>query len=305
MPIRPTVSIGIPVYNGVKYLAETLESVITQTHSELEIIVADNASTDGTQALLARYAERDPRIRVIYNDVNVGAAGNYNLVLNEATADYFAWLSADDVLEPTFVQRNLELLLSHPDAVGAYAEAIRIDQDSRECGDYQEAMAGMHLDSPDTATRFSAAVLGFPAIVLFGVFRRQAMLDTPGHGAYIGGDRVFVSEMALKGRILKTDEPLFRRRVHADAYSAIRNTAEKARWFGATQTRAGRADVHRIREHHAALSRADIGVGSRLRCLITLYVAFPLVLGRSHAVGLLERLLALFGRKLDHSRYAS
>lgn len=305
MSTRPTVSIGIPVYNGAKYLAETLDSVIAQTHSELEIIVADNASTDGTQALLARYAELDSRIRVLYNDVNVGAAANYNLVLHEATAEYFAWLSADDVLEPTFVERNLELLLSHPDAVGAYAQAVRIDQDGHECGDYREAMAGMRLDSPDVATRFSGAVLGFPAIVLFGVFRRQAMLDTPGHGAFIGGDRVFVSEMALKGRILRTDEPLFRRRVHAEAYSALRNTAEKARWFGAAETRAGRADRHRIREHHAALSRADLGLGTRLRCLRTLYVAFPLVLGRSHAVGVLERILAVFGRKMDHTRYAS
>ncbi len=299
------VTIGIPVYNGEKYIVETLDSVLAQTHEALEIIIADNASTDGTQAILRHYEALDPRIRVIYNEVNVGAAGNYNLVLHEATSEFFAWLSADDVLEPTFVERNLQLLLDHPDAVGSYADAKRIDQFGADCGDYREAMSGMQLSSPKPGVRFSSAVLGFPAIVLFGVYRRAAMLDTPGHGAFIGGDRVFVSEMALKGRIMRADELLFRRRVHAEAYSALLNKQARAKWFAGDEAKAGFADLNRIKQHHAALVRSSPDAATRARGLVTLVAGFPIVLAKARAVGAVERILALFGREMDHSSYAS
>lgn len=299
------VTIGIPVYNGEKYIVETLDSVLAQTHQELEIVIADNASTDGTQAILRHYEELDPRIRVIYNEVNVGAAGNYNLVLHEATSDFFAWLSADDVLEPTFIERNLQLLLDNPDAVGSYADAKRIDQFGADRGDYRKAMADMQLSSTKPGVRFSSAVLGFPAIVLFGVYRRDAMLDTPGHGAFIGGDRVFVSEMALKGRILRADELLFRRRVHAEAYSALLNKQARAKWFAGDEAKAGFADLNRIKQHHAALARSAPDLGTRARGLVTLFVGFPMVLAKSRAVGVLERVMGLFGRQMDHGSYAS
>lgn len=299
------VAIGIPVYNGEKYIAETLDSVLAQTHQSLEIVIADNASTDGTHAILAHYEELDPRIRVIYNEVNVGAAGNYNLVLHEASSDFFAWLSADDVLEPTFIERNLQLLVDNPDAIGSYAEAKRIDQFGADRGDYRAAMAGMQLSSARPGVRFSSAVLGFPAIVLFGVYRRQAMLETPGHGAFIGGDRVFVSEMALKGRILRIDELLFRRRVHAEAYSALLNKQARAKWFAGDEAKAGFADLNRIKQHHAALTRSAPDAGTRVRGLVTLFAGFPIVLGKARAVGVLERVMGLFGRTMDHSNYAS
>lgn len=305
MTIPLQVTIGIPVYNGEKYLAETLESVLRQTHTNLEIVCCDNASTDGTAAILARYAEADPRIRVLTNDVNVGAAGNYNLALHQATSDYFAWLSADDILEPTFIERNLGVLIATPDAVGAYAEAIRIDQHGSERGDYREAMAGMRLGAASAGTRFSSAVLGFPAIVLFGVYRRQAMLDTPGHGAFIGGDRVFVSEMALKGPIMACGELLFRRRVHPEAYSAIMDKKVKARWFAGDEARAGIPDINRLKQHYAALRRSAPDTRSRLRGIVTLFVGLPVVLAKSHAFGGVERVLGLFGRSIDHTRYAS
>lgn len=298
-------TIGIPVYNGEDYIEATLDSALAQTHRNIEILISDNASTDRTPEILREYAERDDRIRLMLNDVNVGAAPNYNLVLNGAKADYFAWLSADDLLEPTYVERAVEILNARPEVVCVYSHSGRIDQHGERVGDYHDTMAKLRLDHSNPGVRFSDAVLGFPAIVLFGVMRRSTMLDTPGHGAYIGGDRVFVSEMALKGLIVRVSEELFQRRVHPDAYSSILDKSAKAKWFAGEDAEAGAADVERIKQHLAALKRSSPDSKTRLRGMFTMLVRFPVVLAKTHGFNLLQRGLRLTGREIDRGRFAS
>ena len=301
----PLVTIGIPVYNGESYIAATLDSALSQTHDHLEIVVADNASTDATAEIVRRYAATDSRIRLIENDNNIGAAPNYNLTLNEAKAEFFCWLSADDLLEPAYVQRAVEILLERPDVVGVYSHAGRINEHGDRIGDYHDTMAALRLSSPDAGTRFRDAVLGFPAIVLFGVMRRSAMLDSPGHGAFIGGDRVFVSEMALKGKIVRVEEELFQRRVHAEAYSSILDKKDKAKWFAGEDAAAGSPNVERIKHHLAALDRSGESWMVKLRGRYTMLVRFPMVLAKTQAFNTLQRVLRVFGRQIDRGRWAS
>lgn len=118
MTQNPLISVCIPVYNGERYVAETIRSVQEQTYSNLEIIVQDNASTDGTWAILQSMAEQDTRLSIEHNAENHGMAGNWNLAINRARGDYVMLLSADDLLLPTFVARCLEVFDSQPvDAV--------------------------------------------------------------------------------------------------------------------------------------------------------------------------------------------
>src|SRR5688500_410636 len=77
---RPRVSIGIPVFNGERFLAETIDSILTQTFEDYEIIISDNASTDRTQEICLLYASRDQRIRYYRNESNLGGSENYNRV---------------------------------------------------------------------------------------------------------------------------------------------------------------------------------------------------------------------------------
>jgi len=77
---NPCVSIGLPVYNRERFLRETLESLLAQTFEDFELIISDNASTDGTQAICREYTSKDPRIRYYRNDQNRGASWNYNHV---------------------------------------------------------------------------------------------------------------------------------------------------------------------------------------------------------------------------------
>ncbi len=302
---EPLVSVGIPVYNGADFIAETLESVIAQTHRNLEVIVCDNCSTDATHEIVREFAARDSRITLLVNEQNLGAAGNFNRALHEATGPYFTWLSADDYWAPTYVEKAVAILESRAEVVAVYSHATQINTASEHIGDYREAMGKLKLDDPSPRVRFNDAVVGFPAIVLFGVMRRAVMLDTPGHGAYIGGDRVFVSEIALKGRIARIDEELFLRRVHAGSYSSMLNKKERARWFDESNTTGGKGVVNRIREHHAALKRNSPDKTTYAAGLVTLFIRFPLVLAKSEAFTLVQKILGLFGKKIDPGRFAS
>lgn len=122
----PTVSVCIPVYNGEQYLEETLRSVLGQTYPNVEVIVQDNASTDRTWTLLQSLAAQHPTLSIQRNSRNVGMAGNWNLAINRAQGDYVMLLSADDLIDPDFVQCCLErFVLGDVDAVTANHRYLR------------------------------------------------------------------------------------------------------------------------------------------------------------------------------------
>ena len=118
--MRPRVTVGMPVRNGEPYLAEALDAILGQTLREIELVIADNASSDGTERLVRERARRDPRVRFIRSDVNLGAAANYNRVLALARSPYFKWAASDDLIAPTFLERALEALEGDPGAVLAF-----------------------------------------------------------------------------------------------------------------------------------------------------------------------------------------
>lgn len=106
----PQVSIGMPVYNGVPFIREALDSLLAQTFTDFELIISDNASTDGTEAICREYAAKDARIRYVRQSENRGAAANFQFVLDEAVGEYFMWAAADDVWLPKFIETCVNLL---------------------------------------------------------------------------------------------------------------------------------------------------------------------------------------------------
>lgn len=89
-------SIGMPVYNGAKYLNEAIDSLLSQTFTEFELIISDNASTDNTMSICQAYAKNDNRVRYIRQSENIGVMPNFQFVLNESRGVLFMWASADD-----------------------------------------------------------------------------------------------------------------------------------------------------------------------------------------------------------------
>jgi glycosyltransferase involved in cell wall biosynthesis len=115
----PAVSIGMPVYNGEQTLRTALDSLLSQSFSDFELVISDNASSDATESICRDYAERDRRIRYVRQGKNLGATENFRYVLDEAHGEYFMWAASDDVRSPDFLELNLDYLEKHPDYVSS------------------------------------------------------------------------------------------------------------------------------------------------------------------------------------------
>ena len=120
--IKPKLSIGIPVYNGVKFIKKCLDSLLHQTFSDFEIIISDNASTDLTSKICEEYKKQDKRILFFKQKYNTRMVANFNFVLQQAKGEYFMWASADDVWHSEFVERNIMFLEKNPGFVGSTSE---------------------------------------------------------------------------------------------------------------------------------------------------------------------------------------
>jgi glycosyltransferase involved in cell wall biosynthesis len=173
------VSILIPTYNGERFLAEALRSALDQTHREIEVLVADDASTDRTPEILAEAAAADPRVRVIRRARNLGAFDNTATLVAEARGEYVKYLLHDDLLAPDCVETLLEGLCSSPSATLAFSHRSIIDADGQPIGDPDAdrlltrtgIVDGKHLG--DVVLEFCRNVIGEVTTVLF----RRADVD--------------------------------------------------------------------------------------------------------------------------------
>jgi glycosyltransferase involved in cell wall biosynthesis len=115
-------SIGLPVYNGGKFLEKRLESILNQTFKDFELIISDNSSTDNTQIICEKFLKKDKRIRYIRQKENRGPSWNFNFVLSKADMEYFVMASADDIWSEKFLEKNVEFLEKNKQFVGSIGE---------------------------------------------------------------------------------------------------------------------------------------------------------------------------------------
>ncbi len=120
----PTLGIGLPVYNGERYLRQAPDSVLEQSFTDYELVIVDNASNDGTAAIALEYAARAGRVRYHRNAQNLGADRDFNLVFELTSRRYFKWAADDDLLRSRLLERRVAALAQEPRAVMAYAKAI-------------------------------------------------------------------------------------------------------------------------------------------------------------------------------------
>ena len=235
----PKLSIGLPVYNGEKYLAATLDALLSQTFTDFELIVSDNGSTDATPDIVRRYAAKDPRIRFLRYDENRGGAWNWNNTFAHASAEYFKWAAHDDLHDPRFVERCIALLEREPSVVLCYTAARYIDAEGKAIED-DEGKAivggrrtdGCHLRQRQPHLRMYHLLGRYPMHVLFGVMRRDALARTRGMGRFSSADRILVAEIALQGQLHEIDEDLFIRRLHPEmSWTATTSEHDYAVWY--------------------------------------------------------------------------
>jgi glycosyltransferase involved in cell wall biosynthesis len=218
LPGAPLVSIGLPVYNGARYLAEALQSILGQTFEDMELIISDNASTDATQDICEAFATRDPRVRYCRNARNLGAGPNYDRCFRLARGKYFKWAAHDDALAPDYLEKTVAALQASPDAVGCAVGIIEIDATGREMRRYRNALPG--IGSRSAARRLGAVIRpGHHCEDFFSLFRRDALAKSGLHGNFIGSDRVLLAELALLGPWVQLSDPIFLHREHELRYT--------------------------------------------------------------------------------------
>ena len=240
----PIISLGLPVYNGAKFLSETLNSLVQQTFEAFTLTILDNASTDATEDICRDYLARDSRIRYRRQPVNVGLRRNFNEVFHVSEGKYFKWCTHDDVMGPTYLERCLEVLETDGGVVLCQTEPELIDeQGSRLLEDatvetfldWSGSRRTVRLDpkratSEDPFRRFETMVCHtFRGFDCLGVIRRDVLKRTRLVRAYFGSDLTLLAELSLYGRFYEVPEPLYYKREHVGQARSIPTAAARAK----------------------------------------------------------------------------
>lgn len=240
----PRVSIGLPVYNGENFVSDAIASVLAQSFSDWELVISDNASTDRTVEVCRRFADRDSRITVLVADKNQGAAWNFNRVFEQSSGEYFRWLSHDDYLGSDCIARCVDALDGDATVILAATKTAVINADGYQVLDdgppesdlvFQQLTPAsesnrIRLSQSTRASQRYAGILLYSrrCYEVYGLIRREAMRQTQLHPAYCGGEKVWLAEVALMGRIIELPEIQFFCRWHDARFTANNSTVEQA-----------------------------------------------------------------------------
>jgi len=267
----PRVSIGLPVYNGEKYLARALHSLVSQDFEDFELIVSDNASTDSTEAICRELAAKDRRIRYYRNETNIGATKNYNRVFELAHGEFFKWASHDDECHSSLVRRCVEQFdQASPSTVLVYPKADIID----DLGQVKEPSLDQ-IDSPSRWPHIRLAKVIWWVVfanALWGVVRSTALRRTRLMGV-LEADLVLLTELALQGQLIEIPEVLYWQRRHAG--SAIPSAASEEAllaWHDPERAKERILLPHWVRaylEYLKGVQHAQLSVGNRILCSAT------------------------------------
>lgn len=261
---RPTLSIGLPVRNGEPYLGRTLACLAKQDFEDVDVLIADNGSTDSTEDIARAAAAADSRIRYVRHDRDLGAAANFNFVFAHTSGEFFAWLAADDEFDPRFYSRMIELLRHRPEAAAAMSRVLLIDSNSDPL-EYSDER--INADDPDPVRRFAEmASFSHYCQFSFAVAQRKAMERTRLELPFWSGDRLYCAELALAGPLVRDPEPLFFIRQHETRTTnrADRNEWEVIRFF-LTPSGSRAVTLHYAQQLRAAVKRAELSPADRRR----------------------------------------
>lgn len=202
------VSIGVPVFNEATYLAMTLDCLLAQDYPNLEIVICDNASTDASPEICARTADRDPRVRVLRAEANLGATANFERCLDEANGDFFMWAGGHDLWSPNYVSQCVAALDAHPSAVIAVPESNWIDEHGETYGSRASV-----LDTRDMAPLARLLTLLWANMhPIYGLIRIEKLRACGPLPNYPGADLVLLARLILEGDFVPAPMALWSRR---------------------------------------------------------------------------------------------
>ena len=256
------------MYNGERYLAEAIDGILSQTFEDLELVVSDNGSSDGTEEIVREAMRRDPRVRFSRVPENRGAMWNFNEVFRRSRGVFFKPAAHDDLHEPTFVERCVDVFHEAPSSVVlVYPRTLLIDG---EGAPIREHDAGLDLREREPAERLRHYLANVGMVnPLFGLHRRRVFGSTRLFQSYVSSDIVLLAELAMRGEFWEVPETLFLRRDHEGRSERAHGSfSELAAWYDPShQQRLGGRRIRQFRGLLRAVGEAPISRGDRRRCL--------------------------------------
>jgi glycosyltransferase involved in cell wall biosynthesis len=288
------VSLGVPVYNGERFVAKAIQSSLDQTFTDFEVIVCDNASTDRTQEICEEFARKDSRIRYFRQEINIGAKANFNRVFEYSRGEYFKWVAADDGCGSRYLELTVAALDQNPIAVLAHTLSQMIDSkgnlvtpDDVERGISFDEGFPVYLQPADRSRcleaalphrRFQEVLLGaFWCFEIFALIRREATLLAYPKQPYYGSDKVMLAQLSLLGQFVEVPTVQFFRRAH-HGNSTNLNIKDRENWSHSPKTRWKLpTQFPCLRGYATAAFTFPLSVVDRLKCLgvIARFLARP------------------------------
>ncbi|WP_147942666.1 MULTISPECIES: glycosyltransferase [Microbispora] len=212
----PEIGIGLCVYNGEPYLSGSLASILAQD-GDFDLVIADNCSTDATEEICREAARKDPRVRYIRRDRNLGVIANHNQIVHETRGEFFSFASSDDEYREDRLTLLAAALRAVPDASIAFSGAEEIDADGELIKLWRNTAP---TDHPDPVRRLHSKLVHYDETLQFyGLMRRSLLERALPLQPIVACDRVLIAQMALLGPMVAVDDPLLRHRNHAKSVS--------------------------------------------------------------------------------------
>ncbi len=218
---HPLVTVGIPAYDRPDGLRRAIECALSQTLRDLEVIVSDDASPTDLAPVVRPHAERDPRLRFVRQPANLGPEGNHLWLRDQARGKYFVWLSDDDWLDPTFLEKAVRVLETDASVAMCFCDYLYAEEDGKVVG--SRTLRHLHPDAPwsEGQLDFFRYPYDVAANIVSGVYRLDVLrrVRHPFSNTFrrimSGHEAPLLAQMARRGRILVLPEALFIRTQHS------------------------------------------------------------------------------------------
>ena len=209
------VSIVLPVYNGEKYIAQSIESVLGQTYSNFELIIVNDCSKDKTKEIVEEYQKKDNRIKLIDNKTNQKLPKSLNIGFKSAKGEYFTWTSDDNLFKPKALETMVNLLNDKQDVAFVSSQFDIIDEN----GDFKGTSNPWYQ-----ATRNTEELLEYNNIGACFLYRASVAKEVGEYDpkTFLAEDYDYWLRIAQKGKIYYTEENLYQYRMHSKSLSATR-----------------------------------------------------------------------------------
>jgi len=279
----PRVTLAMPVYNGQNFIEQAIESILNQDFDDFELIITDNASTDGTQEIARRFAKADPRVRYHRHPKNLGAAPNYNsgFELASPDSDYLKWCAHDDYISSNYLTECVRMLDSKPEVSLAFGRTQCVDGDGREIETVGQEIPS--LDGLSVAERFGKVIrFSGTCFEIFGLYRMSDLRRTTLHRLYYGSDRALLAEIALLGNYARCNDAVFYNREHRSRSINIDDKRARRQWQFADGGNKASFEHWGLISHLVEIARRhpDVSPTSQNLLQIARFAAHPLQLSR-------------------------